>query len=94
MGIPYRTPVYAQRVSLRIPKETSLPGTIAVRMTYMLNSCEPEIRESAIGWLATTPSAHEYRIGTVGRTRQEAVDRFHSALDAWRELHGRTEEAN
>jgi len=54
-----------------------------------LRPCEPDVRHAAIGWLASTPSDHPYRIGVVGRDEQEARRRFDAAMAAWGELHDR-----
>lgn len=51
--------------------------------------CEPEVYEAAIGWLATTPADHPYRIGVVGGSEEEARRRFVAAMAAWEELHER-----
>lgn len=60
-----------------------------------MRSCEPAIRESALGWLAVSPLDYPYRIGVVGEDREEARRRFAAALAAWEELHERaTQEAN
>lgn len=54
-----------------------------------IRPCEPETREAAAGWLATTPRDHPYRIGVTGETREEATRRFAAAFAAWQELHER-----
>ena len=54
-----------------------------------IRPCEPEVKESAIGWLAVTPRDHPYRIGVVGASEEEARRRFDSAFLAWDELHER-----
>lgn len=55
-----------------------------------LRHCEPEVIEIRNGWLAITPRDHPYRIGTVGKTPNEAERRFPEALAAWEELHNRS----
>lgn len=54
-----------------------------------LRSCEPTIRQARVGWLATTPRDHPYRIGVVGTTEEEARRRFVAEFAAWEELHDR-----
>lgn len=56
-----------------------------------VRQCEPEMRKAFKGWLATTPRDHDYRIGVVGDTEDEARRRFVAALAAWEELHERAE---
>jgi hypothetical protein len=54
-----------------------------------MSPCEPELRESSSGWLASSPPEYPYRIGVVGGSPDEARDLFQDALDAWGELHSR-----
>lgn len=56
-----------------------------------IRPCEPDVREAHVGWLATTPRDHPYRIGVVGETREEAQRRFVAAFAAWEELQERAE---
>jgi hypothetical protein len=60
----------------------------------MIPPCEPITREGAVGWLATTPPWHPYRIGVVGDTEAEARQRFTEAFAAWEELHARRLDAD
>jgi hypothetical protein len=57
-----------------------------------LRPCEPNLRRSPTGWLATTPRDHPYRIGVTGSTEDEALRRFVAEFAAWEELHGRAED--
>lgn len=57
----------------------------------MLRPCEPDVREAAVGWLATSPPDFPYRIGVVGESRDEAYRRFVAALARWEELHERVQ---
>lgn len=56
-----------------------------------LRICEPTVCRAAIGWLATTPPDHPYRIGVVGQDELDARRRFAAAFAAWEELHDRAE---
>jgi hypothetical protein len=56
-----------------------------------IRPCEPRVRESRSGWLATTPRDHPYRIGVVGSTEEEARRRFEIEFAAWEDLHDRAE---
>ena len=58
---------------------------------WSIRPCEPDIQEAAVGWLATTPRDHPYRIGVVGESRDEAYRRFVAAFAAWEELHERAQ---
>lgn len=55
-----------------------------------LDPCEPELRETSSGWLASSPPEYPYRIGVLGRTPQDAECRFQEALANWGELHARS----
>lgn len=59
-----------------------------------IRPCEPEVRTSRAGWMATTPTDHPWRIGVVGASEEEARRRFSYAFAAWEELAGRVEEAS
>jgi hypothetical protein len=52
----------------------------------MLGDCDPDVRDTPSGFLATTPAWFPYRIGTTGATREDAEANFRVALLAWREL--------
>jgi hypothetical protein len=54
-------------------------------------TCEPEIRQSVAGWLATTPASHAFRIGVLGDTREQAESRFRDALTRWEVLYERAQ---
>lgn len=54
-----------------------------------LRPCEPDLRDTPSGWLASSPPDYPYRIGVVGQTEEEARRRFVVALAAWSELHER-----
>jgi hypothetical protein len=56
-----------------------------------LRPCEPNVRQGASGWLASSPSDYPIRIGVVGDTRDEAERRFGAAFAAWEELHERAQ---
>lgn len=57
----------------------------------VIRACEPQVVEAAVGWLATTPPDHPYRIGVTAPTEEEARRRFEAAMVAWRELRERSE---
>jgi hypothetical protein len=59
----------------------------------MIPACDPVVRESAVGWLATTPTEHPYRIGVVGRDEDDAREQFGIAFAGWEVLHERAEAA-
>ncbi len=50
-------------------------------------TCKPDLIKAEVGWLATTPTDHPYRVGVVGATEAEVRTRFRSAMAAWEELH-------
>jgi hypothetical protein len=54
-----------------------------------LSPCEPDLNESSVGWLASSPPDYPYRIGVVGRGPDDAKRRFQDAVAAWGELHDR-----
>jgi hypothetical protein len=56
-----------------------------------LRTCEPDIRPSRSGIMATAPRDFPYRIGVVGQDEDEARRRFTAAWEAWSELHDRVE---
>ena len=56
-----------------------------------LRRCEPIVRETRIGYLATTPLDHSHRIGAAGGIAEEAIRRFWIAFEAWEELHERAQ---
>jgi hypothetical protein len=56
-----------------------------------LRPCEPNLRRTPSGWLATTPRDHPYRIGVTGSTKDDALRRFVAEFAAWEELHDRGE---
>ncbi len=58
----------------------------------MLCVCEPDVRPCPVGYLATTPADHPYRIGVVGVDADQARRRFAAEFAAWEELHARAED--
>ena len=58
----------------------------------MLRPCEPDIRSCPVGYLATTPRDHPYRIGVVGGDVDEAKRRFVAEFAAWEDLHAYAEQ--